>query len=120
MKQMQQIVECFVYQFADLKFILLNIESGVRGLGGVKQQFNLKNLPSVQRDKKQLIEQKQNQEQTEEMRLQRHKRFFEQMKKAYGPKKMTEKQKQAYIKKCQQPIVNDESKYDVDDQYFYN
>jgi hypothetical protein len=36
----------------------LNIDCGVRGLGGVKQQFNVQNLPSVQRDKKQLIEQK--------------------------------------------------------------
>lgn len=116
---MKQIVECFVYQFADLKFILLNIDCGVRGLGGVKQQLNIKNLPSVQRDKKQLIEQKQNQEQTEEMRLQRHRRFFEQMKKAYGPKKLTEAQKEAFRKKCQQPIVKDESKYDVEDQLDY-
>ena len=42
------------------------------------------------------------------------------MKKAYGPKKLTEEQKEAFRKKCQQPIVNDESKYDVEDEDFYN
>lgn len=116
MKQLSQIVECFVYQCADLKYILLNLESGVRGIGGVKQVLNVKDLPSMKRHSKMEIQAKA--DQTEEQRLQRHKRFFESMKQAYGPKKMTEKQKQEYTKLCQAPIVKDDSKYDVEDEDF--
>lgn len=105
--------EYFAYETADLKNLLFDIDSACRGIGGVKQVFDYKSLPSSKKKQQEYIQVQP--EQSEAQRLQRHKRFFEQMKRAYGPKKMTEEQKQAYIKQCQAPIVNDESKYDVED-----
>ena len=110
--------EQLIYQIADIKALIYDISNSTRGVCGVKKPFNYKELPSYAKTKQ--SEQKCIQNETEEQRLQRHRRFFEQMKKAYGPKQMTEEQKEAFKKKCQQPIINDESKYDVEDEDFYN
>ena len=81
--------EQLAYQIADIKSLMFDISCCTRGLCGVKQAFNYKDLPSQRKNN--IIEHKR--DQTEEQRLQRHKRFFEQMKAAYGPKKMTQDQK---------------------------
>lgn len=106
--------EQLVYEVADIKSLIYDISCCTRGLCGVKQAFNYKELPSHKKN----IHIQVKVDETEEQRLQRHKRFFEQMKRAYGPKKMTDEQKEVYRKKCQQPIVNEESKYDVEDEDF--
>lgn len=66
------------YQFADIKTLFMDIDCGVRGLGGCKQPFNYKSLPSYDKYNKnnEIIPENE----TEEERLIRHKRFFESLK----------------------------------------
>jgi hypothetical protein len=80
--------EYLSYEFADLKTILFDISSCVRGLGGVKQSFDPKELPSRARDKKLKaeLEEKEIENETPEQRKERHRKFFEELKETFKNK----------------------------------
>lgn len=81
--------EQLVYEVADIKSLMFDISCCTRGLCGVKQAFDYRELPSHKKN----IHIQNKVDETEEQRLQRHKRFFEGLKASFGPKKMTEEQK---------------------------
>ena len=69
----------FAYEIADLKYILLDINNACRGLGGCKKVFDVDSLQSVKYNKEK-INLDQVKEETEEQRLERHKKFFKDLK----------------------------------------
>lgn len=68
----------------DLKYILLDIDSCVRGIGGLKKTIDYKNLPSIKAKNEDIDPQR---EETPEERLERHKKFFDSLKKLAPNKK---------------------------------
>ena len=70
------------YEFADIKTLLFDISSCARGIGGSKKTFNIKELPSNNRDRKlkEEAEQKAIENETPEERIERQRRFFEDLK----------------------------------------
>lgn len=81
-KDFSTIVEYYSYEIADLKLLLFSIDACCRGLGGSKKIFDVNDLPSQQKNNKLKIT-NELKEETQEQRLQRHKRFFEGMKKSF-------------------------------------
>ena len=77
-KNYNQLIEYFGYQVADLKTLLYDISSCVRGIGGIKKSFDVKLLPSNKEEEKIIIETNENE--TPEERLERHKKFFQSLK----------------------------------------
>lgn len=69
---------------ADVKYILLDIDAAVRALGGCKKVLNTDNLPSVRHKNKITLEEVKNE--TEEERLERHKKFFSELKTMFSNK----------------------------------
>jgi hypothetical protein len=84
-KETFKMFEYFTYEFADLKTILFDISSCIRGIGGVKKTFDPKELPSNNRDKKlkEEAELKAIENETPEQRKERHRKFFEELKEAF-------------------------------------
>lgn len=79
MKNKADTLEYMSYNFADVKTLLLDIDGGVRGLGGCKKPFDLKDLPSYEKyNKNNSFIAPENE--TEEERLARHRAFFESLK----------------------------------------
>ena len=78
-KNLTELFTYFAYEIMDLKYILFDIDGCVRGLGGCKQPINYNNLPSI-KAKHEDIEIDPQKEETEEERLERHKRFFASLK----------------------------------------
>lgn len=72
------------YELADLKALLFDLSSGLRGLGGVKQPFKLDDLPSYRARKQKELEPVEN-ETLEEKRL-RHEKFFNELKATFKNK----------------------------------
>lgn len=87
-KEMFNLFEHLFYETADLKTILFDISSCVRGLGGVKKSFDPKDLPSVQKDRKEQAEReaKERENETPEERLERQKKFFEMLRNTFNNK----------------------------------
>lgn len=83
-----QIVNYFSYEVADLKTLLFDLDSGVRGLGGCKQSFKVEDLPSIKKSKEEkdklLLQGRENE--SNEEKLARHKAFFEELKKTFNNK----------------------------------
>ena len=67
------------YGIADLKTLLFDISCCVRGIGGLKKPFNADDLPSSKAHRKINLE-PENKTETEEERLERHKKFFAELK----------------------------------------
>lgn len=84
-EQTFKMFEYLSYELADLKIILFDISSSVRGLGGVKKSFDPKELPSAARDRKTKaeLEQKAIENETPEQKLERHKAFFEELRNSF-------------------------------------
>lgn len=83
-KEFQSWIEFISAEIADIKLLTYDVSSCVRGIGGVKQSFNINNLASVKLSKEHktlLIEPKK--EETEEERLQRHREFFQSLRDSY-------------------------------------
>lgn len=81
-KDLAKIVEYYSYEIADLKTLLFSIDACCRGLAGSKKIFDVNDLPSQQKNNKLKITNELKNE-TQEQRLQRHKRFFEGLKKSF-------------------------------------
>lgn len=77
--------EFLSYETADLKSLLFDISSSVRGIGGLKKTYNPKDLPSNSRDRKirEEAEQKAIENETPEERIERQRRFFEELKRTF-------------------------------------
>jgi hypothetical protein len=87
-KEGSDVITYFSYEIADLKTLLLDLGSSVRGIGGCKQGFNVDNLPSVKRcqaEKNKILNQSVENE-TETQKLERHKAFFENLKNSFKDK----------------------------------
>lgn len=83
-KEVSKMFDYLIYESADLKTLLFDISSSVRGIGGVKTTFNPKDLPSNNRDKKLKEEEmKAVENETPEEREERHRKFFEELKAAF-------------------------------------
>lgn len=74
----------FAYEIADLKYILIDIDGAIRGIGGSKQPLDINKLPSYAKNKQ--IQVNKSHDETDEERLARHVKFFQQMKQAFKPK----------------------------------
>ena len=83
-KNYSDLFNYFAYEIMDLKYILLDLDACVRGLGGCKKTMDYKNLPSIKAKKEDIDPQK---EETPEERLERHKKFFASLKKLAKNKK---------------------------------
>jgi hypothetical protein len=79
-EQFNEIIKTFLYESADIKALLLDVDSVARGIAGAKQPFNLNNLPS--RIKMRDVNVKTNviKDETEEERLKRHEEFINSLK----------------------------------------
>jgi hypothetical protein len=84
-KETFKMFEFLSYETADLKTLLFDISSCVRGIGGAKKTFNPKDLPSNGRDRKikEEAEQKAIENETPEERRARQRRFFEELKRTF-------------------------------------
>lgn len=84
-QEFSNMFEFFAYESADIKTLLYDLSSSTRGIGGCKQSFSTESLPSYQRVKqKQLEEMKEStKEETREEKLERHRKFFEELKKSF-------------------------------------
>jgi hypothetical protein len=87
-KEVFKMFDYLTYDMADLKTILFDISSCVRGIGGAKKLFDPKELPSNNRDRKlkEEAELKAIENETPEQRKERHKKFFEELKDAFKNK----------------------------------
>lgn len=97
--------EFLAYQLADIKSLLFDIDSACRGIGGVNKPFDYNKLPSNKKNNVQNYI-TATKEQTEEQRLERHRRFFAGLKELAKPPQITEEEAKA-------PIIT-ESKYDYE------
>ena len=81
-KEVSEAVNYFAYEAADIKAFLYDLSSSTRGLAGVKKGFDLKSLPSaVHYNKKKEEEAPRNE--THEEKLERHRRFFKELKESF-------------------------------------
>lgn len=78
-KEIFKMYEQTQYGIADLKTLLFDISCCVRGIGGLKKPFNADDLPSSKAHRKINLE-SENKTETEEERLERHKKFFAELK----------------------------------------
>lgn len=79
-KELSNLFEYYSYEIADVKTILFDIDGCTRGLCGSKRPFDLNNLPSQKKRNTVVVDDDIKQTETEEERLERHKRFFEGLK----------------------------------------
>lgn len=80
-KEFSQLIEHYNFQISDLKFLLFDISTCVRGIGGVKQTLNANQLPSYQKYRNDQFISKENE--SEEERKQRHLNFFKELKETF-------------------------------------
>lgn len=87
-KDIIEIVQYFSFEIADLKMLLFDLDAGVRGLGGSKVAFNVKDLPSYKKsmDEKNKLSLSTVENETPEERRERHRKFFEELKEAFKNK----------------------------------
>ena len=78
-KEIFKMYEQTQYGIADIKTLLFDISCCVRGIGGLKKPFNAEDLPSSKAHRKINLE-PENKTETEEERLERHKKFFAELK----------------------------------------
>jgi hypothetical protein len=83
--ELRDLFEYYSYEIADVKTILFDIDGCARGLAGAKKPFDINKLPSYKKANTVKVEEQRRTE-TEEQRLERHKRFFEGLK-SLGDKK---------------------------------
>lgn len=70
--QSSKLIEYYTYELADIKFILFDISSSVRGIGGVKSCLKPSDLPSYEKHKEKTINEIESKEEKEK----RHLEFF--------------------------------------------
>lgn len=86
-KQVSNVITGFSLQLSDIETLLYDLSSSTRGIGGVKHAFKAEDLPSYKWKKQQSFKDfEEHKEETEEEKLQRHKAFFEELKKSFKGK----------------------------------
>jgi hypothetical protein len=86
-KQVSNVLTGFSLQLSDIETLLFDISSSTRGIGGLKQAFKIDDLPSSKWKKQQSFKDfEEVKEETEEEKLERHRKFFSELKNTFKGK----------------------------------
>lgn len=81
MKESTEVIKTFLYEFGDLKTILLDVNAVARGIAGAKKPFDINSLPTMKRER--TISSESEKEETEEEKAKRHEKFFQDLKDSF-------------------------------------
>ena len=81
MKESSEVIKTFLYELADLKTMLLDLDSVARGIAGAKKPFDINSLPTMKRER--TISGEPEKKETEEERAKRHEKFFKELKDSF-------------------------------------
>lgn len=86
-KQLSDVITGFSLQLSDIETLIYDISSSSRGIGGVKHIFKVSDLPSSKWKKQQSFKDfEEVKEENEEEKLERHRKFFSELKNTFKGK----------------------------------